>query len=78
MNQEYGIIFFYFSHEFLEIIKESEEGKLVKIPIEEIKNIEQFDMNFKFIDLVFEDCVFEGNFKLDQDYKVKHYQITKI
>ena len=37
MNQEYGIIFFYVAHEFLEIIKESEEGKLVKIPIEEIK-----------------------------------------
>lgn len=78
INQEYGIIFFYVASEYSGSIKESAEGKLLKIPIQDMKNIEQFDMNSKFVDLIFEDCIFEGNFELDQDHRVKNYTLTEI
>lgn len=78
INQDYGIIFFYVASEYSGSIKESVEGSLSRIPIREMKNIKQFDMNSKFSDLIFEDCIFEGNFELDSDYKVKNYTLTKI
>lgn len=59
-------------------MKEGIEGKLSWVNIVDVKNLKQFDMNEKFIDLIFEDGIFEGKFELDEDHQVKTYQLTKI
>lgn len=78
IDKEYGIIYIFTAKEYEGTIKESTEGSLFWIPKEEINNLNQFDMNSKFNDFIFQEGLIEGNFKLDKDNKVKSFKITKI
>lgn len=63
-----GFIYVFLIDEFKgEIIKDSEEGRLQWFPIEDIKNLSQFDMNQKFTPYLFKDGIFEGKFILDNE-----------
>lgn len=73
-----GIIYIYEANQCDGYINESDEGKLEWIDIEKIKDIEQFEMNKKFTDYIFEDGIFEGKFILDDKSNVKEYKIVKI
>lgn len=77
-HKEYGIIFIYTATTYKGTLQNGEEGNLSWIPINQTKDIEQFDMNAKFNDLIFEDGLFEGNFDLDEDNTVISYQIRKL
>lgn len=78
IEEEYGIIFIYIADEYSGTIKESAEGKLFWIENKNISKLNQFDMNSKFNDLVFQDGMFEANIKMDKDNKVEDYKITKL
>ena len=78
IHEEQGIIFFFTATSYTGSIKESVEGKLSWVNIEDVKDLKQFDMNSKFTDFIFEDGIFEGRFELDKDNQEKTYQLTKI
>jgi len=73
-----GIIFIFVAEEFEGNIKESEEGKLEWIDINDLKKIKQFGQNEKFTPYLFKNNVFEGKFNLDDKCKVKKYEIREI
>jgi 8-oxo-dGTP diphosphatase len=77
-NQEYGIIFIYTSKGCIGELKQSAEGNVSWVEKNEISKLNQFDMNSKFTDLIFEDIQFEGNFLLNKDDSVKEYTLTKF
>lgn len=59
-------------------LKDSIEGKLEWINIEDLSQINQFNQNEKFTPYLFKDEMFEGKFKLDDKCKVLKYKIRKI
>ena len=78
-DKSYGIIFVYEANDFEgELFRESEEGTLEWISVNELDNLNQFDMNKHFTKAVLEDGLFEGSFVLNSDDSVKEYKITKI
>ncbi len=70
-----GIIFIYVAEDYDGEIKESDEGKLEWVHIDNLYKIEQFDQNKIFTPNLFKDEVFEGNFLLDKDCNVLDYEI---
>ena len=73
-----GIIFIFVAEKFEGNIKESEEGKLEWIDINDLKKVKQFEQNKKFTPYLFKSNIFEGKFNLDDKCKVKKYEIRKI
>lgn len=78
LDEQYGIIFIYTASEYTGTLKESAEGTLEWIKNKDVSLLNQFDMNSKFTDLIFQDGMFEGNFNLDKENKVKSYKIVKL
>lgn len=73
-----GIIFIFVAEKFEGNIKESEEGKLEWIDINDLKKVKQFEQNKKFTPYLFKNNIFEGKFNLDDKCKVNEYQIRNI
>ncbi len=73
-----GIIFIFVAEKFEGNIKESEEGKLELIDINDLKKVKQFEQNKKFTPYLFKNNIFEGKFNLDDKCKVNEYQIRNI
>ena len=73
-----GIIFIFVAEKFEGQIKESEEGKLEWIEIENLERINQFEQNEKFTPYLFKNAMFEGKFNLDEKCKVQEYVIREI
>lgn len=78
-DEEYGIIFVYTAKEYHgELQRDSVEGMLEWVKVDDIPNLRQFDMNDKFTQAVLDDGIFEGSFKLNKDDSVKEYTLRKI
>lgn len=77
-EKEEGIIFVYTATQIKGSLRESDEGTLEWIKLEELGNISQFAMNQKFSQYLIEDGLFEGRFSLDENTNVKTYTIRKI
>lgn len=73
-----GIIFIYVAEEFDGELKESLEGSLEWIKIDDLLKIKQFDQNEKFMPYLFKNELFEGKFLLDDKCKVIDYEIRKM
>lgn len=74
-----GIIFIFIAENFEgELLKDSLEGVLEWVKIEDLQKINQFDQNEKFTSYLFKDEIFEGKFKLNEDCKVLDYEIRII
>lgn len=74
-----GIIFVYTANNFEEdLLKESEEGTLEWIDVENLPKINQFEQNEKFTEYLFKDRLFEGKFLLDNKCKVINYEIREM
>lgn len=74
-----GIIFIFTAENFKgELLKDSLEGVLEWVKIEDLPKINQFDQNEKFTSYLFKDEIFEGKFKLNEDCKVLDYEIRII
>lgn len=78
-DKEYGIIFIYTAKDFDgSLIDKCTDGDLSWISKEDIANLQQFEMNSKFTNFVFEDGLFEGHFNLDENDKIQSYKINKM
>lgn len=79
-HDEYeGIIFVFTASSFEGVlVRDSSEGTLEWIDIENLENINQFDQNKKFTPYLFKDELFEGKFRLDNNCKVLDYKIRGI
>ena len=77
-EKEEGIIFVYTATQIKGSLRESDEGTLEWIKLEELGNISQFAMNQKFSQYLLEEGLFEGRFSLDENTNVKTYMIRKI
>lgn len=74
-----GIIFVFTAENFEgNLLKNSSEGILEWIAIEDLPKINQFDQNEKFTSYLFKDEIFEGKFKLNANCKVLDYEIRII
>lgn len=74
-----GIIYVYIASDAEgELCKESSEGKLEWINVDDLLNIYQFDQNKKFTPYLFKDELFEGKFQLDEKCNVLEYEIRNI
>lgn len=78
-KEQEGIIYIFVATKYKGKLKEkSEEGNLHWIPIENLKEIKQFDMNCKFTEELFTEGIWEGKFLLKQDDTVQEFKIEKI
>lgn len=77
-DKEEGVIFVYTATRVKGNLRESNEGTLEWIKLEELGNIPQFEMNQKFSQHLLEDGLFEGKFVLNEDTNVKAYTIRKM
>lgn len=78
-NDNYeGIIFVFVAEKFEGNLKESEEGKVEWVELQDLDKIKQFDQNEKFTAYLFKNEIFEGKFSLDDKCKVKEYKIRTI
>lgn len=73
-----GIIFVFIATDFEGELKESSEGHLEWIPLEDLEVLNQFDQNKKFTKYLFKDEIFEGKFMLDDKCNVLDYEIRTI
>jgi len=73
-----GIIFVFTAVNFSGKLKESLEGSLEWIKIDDLLNIKQFDQNEKFTPYLFKNQLFEGKFLLDDKCKVIDYEIRNM
>lgn len=73
-----GFIFIYTAEEFEGELEESEEGKLEWIEESELKSINQFSQNKKFVSYLFQPEIFEGKFELDENCEVIEYEIRTM
>ncbi len=74
-----GIIFVYTANNFEgELVKESEEGTLEWIDLEDLPKTNQFEQNAKFTEYLFKNKLFEGKFLLDNTCKVINYEIREM
>lgn len=74
-----GIIFIYTADKFEgELITTSSEGNLEWIKLDDLLSINQFEQNKKFTPFLFKEKLFEGKFLLDDECKVKEYEIRNI
>lgn len=74
-----GIIFVFVAEEYEgELMKNSEEGNLTWIPIEQIDSLEQFEQNSIFTPYLFKPDTFEEKFLLNDSWKVIKSEIRKI
>ncbi|GHV22213.1 7,8-dihydro-8-oxoguanine triphosphatase [Bacteroidia bacterium] len=83
MDKELGVIYFYGATDYKgDLLVTSEEGNLSWIPVEDIVQLPQFDMNIKPIPYLLEDThakgIFEGYFDLHEDNSVKDYTVRNI
>jgi 8-oxo-dGTP diphosphatase len=83
MDKELGVIYFYGATDYKgELLVTSEEGSLDWIPVEDITQLPQFDMNIKLTPYLLKDAtatgIFEGYFDLHEDNTVKKYTIRNI
>lgn len=70
-----GIIFVYVASEYEGEIKESTEGELEWINVDDLSKIEQFGQNKLFTSKLFKNEIFEGKFLLDENCNVLEYEI---
>lgn len=79
-HDEYeGIIFVFVASSYEgELTRESEEGTLEWIDVNELETINQFEQNKIFTPYLFKDEIFEGKFLLNSDCKVIEYDIRGI
>lgn len=74
-----GIIFIYTADKFEgELITTSSEGNLEWIKLDDLLSINQFEQNKKFTPFLFKEELFKGKFLLDDECKVKEYEIRNI
>ena len=73
-----GIIFVFTAGNFSGELKESLEGSLEWIKIDDLLNIKQFNQNEKFTSYLFKNQLFEGKFLLDDKCKVIDYEIRNM
>lgn len=74
-----GMIFIYVAENYEgELLKNSDEGKLEWIELDNLEHISQFDQNAKFTPYLFTNELFEGKFLLDDTCKVLEYEIRKM
>lgn len=73
-----GIIYIFTATDYDGELKESEEGKLFWIEEEDLKDINQFSQNKKFVSYLFQPDIFEGKFLLDENCEVVEYMIRTI
>lgn len=73
-----GIIFVFTATDFEGELKESDEGHLEWIPLEDLDGLNQFEQNKKFTKCLFKDQIFEGKFLLDDKCNVLDYEIRTI
>ena len=78
-DEKEGIIFIYVAEDFEgELVKESKEGHIQWIKVEDLSKINQFSQNEKFMSYLFKKELFEGKFQLDEKCNVTEYEIRKI
>lgn len=74
-----GIIFVYTAEEYEgTLTKNSSEGKLEWINMEELPTIKQFEQNEKFTPYLFKNELFEGKFLINDKCKVIQYEVRKM
>lgn len=74
-----GIIFVFTADDFKgDLKKESDEGTLEWIKLEDLVKVKQFPQNEKFIPYLFGSKLFEGKFLLDGSCRVLEYEIREI
>ncbi len=74
-----GMIFIFVADEATgHLKKETEEGTLTWISLEELGTIHQFEQNQKFTTYLFQPEIFEGKFLLDDHCRVLDYEIRTL
>ena len=73
-----GIIYIFVATSYEGELTESEEGKLEWIDEKDLKDINQFSQNQKFVSYLFQPEIFEGKFLLDENCQVIDYMIRTI
>lgn len=73
-----GVIYIFVCHDYKGKLKESQEGTLEWLNIDELSNIKQFDQNRLFTNYLFKDELFEGKFYLDNSCNVLDYEIRTM